>query len=225
MDSGTANVVEYWEVLVKRLHTYKAKKTSTAATITIIARNDNFWVLMILLSPNRLRPNDTLLLRSITQHLKSQDLFPKKSMILHGQRWNNTKSSHLDFLNGLDIKSSFGDLLLIQGFYICNPLTKQWVAIPEAPKQDSAVERIKLLVSISLLARYTGRLQWNYLLAIKLEEILAFNPFDEARLGCPQWGSDPRMRTCIEMLVVEWFEGDCGYRSPLSTRTRLATCL
>ncbi|POO01751.1 F-box domain containing protein [Trema orientale] len=70
----------------------------------------------------------------------SYDLFSKASKILHGQSSTSSSSSkYLDFLGWQNpiIRASDKDLLLVQRtlqqFYVCNPLTKQSVALPEAP--------------------------------------------------------------------------------------------
>ena len=108
-----------------------------------------------LLSPNSHSSHSflpyTLLLRSSTHHsslgklFTPHDLFSKKSKILHGQRHLSPwfppfcATTYLDFLGwpNATIRSSFDDLLLVEGtrkyFYICNPLTRQWVPLPLAP--------------------------------------------------------------------------------------------
>ncbi|XP_024019833.1 F-box protein At5g49610 [Morus notabilis] len=64
-------------------------------------------------------------------------LFSEESKFLHGK----AAASYLDFMpSPMVIRASFDDLLLvapggcdIRDYYICNPLTKQWFKLPEAP--------------------------------------------------------------------------------------------
>ncbi|XP_024019537.1 uncharacterized protein LOC21393067 [Morus notabilis] len=65
-------------------------------------------------------------------------LFSEESKFLHGKG----ASSYLDFMpSSVVIRASFADLLLVassgrpgRDYYICNPLTKQWFKLPEAPR-------------------------------------------------------------------------------------------
>ncbi|PON49039.1 hypothetical protein PanWU01x14_233050 [Parasponia andersonii] len=70
----------------------------------------------------------------------SYDLFSEASKILHGQSSTRTSpGKYLDFLGWPNpiVRASDKDLLLLERtplqFCICNPLTKQSVALPEAP--------------------------------------------------------------------------------------------
>ncbi|PON54877.1 F-box domain containing protein [Trema orientale] len=94
---------------------------------------------------------------------KCYEFFSEESRILHrghnGQQQQQPSppgggggGGYLDFLGSWVeegfpfIRSSFHDLLLVdrtrKDFYICNPLTRQCVALPEAPTYPEAADRI-----------------------------------------------------------------------------------
>ncbi|PON93299.1 F-box domain containing protein [Trema orientale] len=71
------------------------------------------------------------------------ELFSENSKILHGG--NHRKGNYLDFMpwstSHVNIRASFEDLLLVShswadDYCICNPLTREWVALPRAPKSN-----------------------------------------------------------------------------------------
>lgn len=93
--------------------------------------------------------------KSVSHH----DYFPEASRILHNgggpppsSVGGNANSGYLDFLGWPPgeyfplIRSSFDDLLLVEktrkDFYICNPLTRRWIALPEAPLNPEALDII-----------------------------------------------------------------------------------
>ncbi|KAL5579708.1 hypothetical protein UlMin_012150 [Ulmus minor] len=63
-------------------------------------------------------------------------LFSEESKVLHGK--SSSPPSYLEFLpKYVVIKASFDDLLLVANYcyyYICNPLTKNWLELPEPPQ-------------------------------------------------------------------------------------------
>ncbi|PON82432.1 F-box domain containing protein [Trema orientale] len=72
------------------------------------------------------------------------NLFSKKSKILHGEKRVQQSDDHRSYLEFLGLQdpmiiSSCDDLLLVRigresRYIICNPLTKQWFALPQRPR-------------------------------------------------------------------------------------------